>query len=57
LIRDEDAFLTVEIDLDAIPMGQMDFDVAGRCARPDVLSLKVNSAVQSAVSFAEQSGS
>ena len=52
-IRDKDALLTAELDLDAIPMGQFDFDVVGHYARPDVFSLQVNTAVQSAVSFVE----
>jgi nitrilase len=50
-VRNEDALLTAELDLDAIPMAQMDFDVVGHYARPDVFSLQVNTAVQSAVSF------
>lgn len=50
-VRNEDALLTAELDLDAIPMGQMDFDVVGHYARPDVFSLEVNTDVQSAVSF------
>jgi len=54
-VRDEDALLTAELDLDMIPMGQMDFDVVGHYGRPDVFSLQVNTAVQSAVSFVEHS--
>ncbi|MDD5333944.1 MAG: carbon-nitrogen hydrolase family protein [Rhodoferax sp.] len=50
-VRNEDALLTAELDLDAIAMGQLDFDVVGHYARPDVFSLQVNTAVQSAVSF------
>ncbi len=52
-IRDQDALLTAELDLDAIPMAQLDFDVVGHYARPDVFSLQVNAAVQSAVSFVQ----
>lgn len=50
-VRNEDALLTAELDLDAIAMGQLDFDVVGHYARPDVFSLQVNTAAQSAVSF------
>lgn len=50
-VRNEDALLTAELDLDVIAMGQLDFDVVGHYARPDVFSLQVNTAVQSAVSF------
>lgn len=50
-LRDQDALLTAELDLDLIPMSQLDFDVVGHYARPDVFSLQVNTAAQSAVSF------
>ncbi len=50
-VRDADALLTAELDLDTIPMAQLDFDVVGHYARADVFSLQVNTAVQSAVSF------
>jgi nitrilase len=50
-LRDQDALLTAELDLDLIPMAQLDFDVVGHYARPDVFSLQVNTAAQSAVSF------
>ena len=50
-LHNQDAVLTAELDLDAIPMAQLDFDVVGHYARPDVFSLEVNTAVQSAVSF------
>jgi nitrilase len=53
----EDALLTAELDLDSIPKGQLDFDVVGHYARPDIFSLQVNTAVQSAVSFVEHLGS
>jgi nitrilase len=56
-IRNEDALLTAELNMDAIAMGQLDFDVVGHYARPDVFSLQVNTAVQSAVSFVERLGS
>ena len=50
-VYDEDALLTAELDMDAIPMAQMDFDVVGHYARPDVFSLQVNTAPQHAVVF------
>ena len=53
-VRDQDALLTAELDLDAIAMGQLDFDVVGHYARPDVFSLQVNTAEQSAVSFVQR---
>lgn len=45
----EDGILTAELDLDVIPMAQMDFDPVGHYARPDVFSLRVNTAPQRAV--------
>jgi hypothetical protein len=57
LIRDDNALFTAEIGLDAVSMGQMEFDAATQCARADLCSPKVNGAVQSAASSAEQSGS
>jgi nitrilase len=53
-VRDQDAVLTAELDLDAIAMGQLDFDVVGHYARPDVFSLQVNTDVQSAVVFVQR---
>ncbi len=55
-VRNQDAILTAELDLDAIPMAQLDFDVVGHYARPDVFSLQVNTSVQSAVSFVQNAG-
>jgi nitrilase len=54
-IRDADALLTTELDMDLIPMAQLDFDVVGHYARPDVFSLQVNTTEQSAVSFVGRS--
>jgi nitrilase len=45
----EDGILTAELDLDAIPRAQLDFDPVGHYARPDVFSLHVNTAPQRAV--------
>jgi nitrilase len=50
-VYDADALLTAELDLDLIPQAQMDFDVVGHYARPDVFSLRVNTGAQRAVSF------
>ena len=50
-VYNEDALLSAELDLDLIPMGQMDFDVVGHYARPDVFTLSVHSQVQNAVEF------
>ena len=45
----EDGILTAELDLDLIARAQMDFDAVGHYARPDVFSLRVNTAPQRAV--------
>ena len=50
-VFNEDALLTAELDLDIIPMSQMDFDPVGHYARPDVFALHVNTAPQHAVRF------
>ncbi len=50
-VYNEDALLAAELDLDLIPMGQMDFDVVGHYARPDVFTLSVHSQAQQAVEF------
>ena len=50
-VFNEDALLTAELDLDLIPQAQMDFDVGGHYARPDVFSLQVNTAPQPAVTL------
>ena len=52
-VYDEDALLTAELDLSLIPMSQMDFDVVGHYARPDVFSLQVNTAAQRAVTLGD----
>lgn len=49
----EDALLTAELDLSIIPQAQMDFDAVGHYARPDVFSLRVNTARQSAVQLGD----
>lgn len=50
-VFNEDALLCAELDLSIIAMAQMDFDPVGHYARPDVFSLKVNTAPQRAVVF------
>ena len=49
----EDALLTAELDLSIIASAQMDFDPVGHYARPDVFSLKVNTAPQRAVQLGD----
>jgi nitrilase len=48
-VFNEDALLTAELDLSAIPMAQMDFDAVGHYARPDVFALRVNTSPQQSV--------
>src|SRR5512133_2859462 len=50
-VFNEDALLTAELDMSLIPMAQMDFDVVGHYARPDVFALHVNTAPQPAVTL------
>jgi nitrilase len=52
-VFDADALLTAELDLALIPMAQMDLDVVGHYARPDVFSLQVNTAAQQAVKLGD----
>ena len=52
-VFNEDALLTAELDLDLIPQAQMDFDAVGHYARPDVFSLRVNTAPQPAVTLGD----
>ncbi len=47
---DEETTLYAELDLDDIPRGKYDFDVAGHYARPDVFQLSVNENPQHPVS-------
>ena len=56
-VYNENALLTAELDLSLIPMAQMDFDVVGHYARPDVFALKVNTAAQHAVTLTGKLGS
>ena len=55
-VFNEDALLTAELDLSLIPMSQMDFDVVGHYARPDVFALHVNTAPQPAVTLDDGRG-
>lgn len=55
-VFNEDALLTAELDMSLIPMAQLDFDVVGHYARPDVFSLRVNTSRQSAVTLDDGSG-
>ena len=55
-VFNEDALLTAELDMTVIPMAQMDFDAVGHYARPDVFSLKVNTAPQRAVTLDDTQG-
>ena len=41
-VFDGPAILAAELDLNEIPKGKYDFDVAGHYARPDVFRLHVN---------------
>jgi nitrilase len=50
-VYNEDALLTAELDMSLVAMAQMDFDVVGHYARPDVFSLRVNTAPQQAVTL------
>lgn len=45
-VRDKEALLFADVALDDIKRWKFDFDVVGHYARPDVLSLNVNSAPQ-----------
>ena len=47
----EETLLTAELDLHALVRAKFDFDVAGHYARPDIFSLSVNEAPQSAVTL------
>jgi nitrilase len=44
------AILTADLDLRDIARGQIDFDVTGHYARPDVFHLQVNERAMTAVS-------
>ena len=55
-VYNEDALLTAELDLSLVPMAQMDFDAVGHYARPDVFSLRVNTAPQHAVTLDDARG-
>jgi nitrilase len=38
----EETILYVDLDLEKVVAGKHSFDVAGHCARPDVLELRIN---------------
>lgn len=48
----DETLLTADIDLDAIPRAQFDFDVIGHYARPDVFRLEVDERARPAVARA-----
>jgi len=50
-MRREKGMLSAEIDIESVRASRRKFDVAGHYARPDVLSLRVNRAVQMPVRF------
>jgi nitrilase len=56
-VYNEDALLTAELDMSQIAMAQMDFDAVGHYSRPDVFSLRVNTAPQRAVTLDDAPGS
>lgn len=53
-VYDQDELLVAELDLSVIPQAQMDFDPVGHYARPDVFSLRVNTAPQDAVRLGDR---
>lgn len=53
-VYDEDAILFAEMDKDDILRGKFDLDVVGHYARPDIFTLNINEAVQSAVTTGEE---
>jgi nitrilase len=55
-VYNEDALLTAELDMSVVAMAQMDFDAVGHYARPDVFSLRVNTAPQQAVTLDGRTG-
>ena len=48
-VFDEEVLLTADLDMEALARAKFDFDVAGHYARPDIFSLTVNEAPQTAV--------
>lgn len=54
-VYNEDTLLTAELDLSVIVQAQMDFDPVGHYARPDVFSLRVDTAPQDAVRLGDKS--
>lgn len=48
----DETLLTADLDLDAIPRAQFDFDVTGHYARPDVFRLEVDERARTAVAAA-----
>ncbi len=49
-VFDQNALLVADLDMEMIPMGKFDFDVAGHYARPDIFHLSVDESLQQAVS-------
>ncbi|HYD78093.1 carbon-nitrogen hydrolase family protein [Ramlibacter sp.] len=53
-VYEQDDLLVAELDLSLVPQAQMDFDPVGHYARPDVFSLRVNTAPQDAVRLGDR---
>ena len=53
-VYEKDDLLVAELDLSLVPQAQMDFDPVGHYARPDVFSLRVNTAPQDAVRLGDR---
>jgi nitrilase len=48
--------IVVDVDLDDVVRGKLDFDPTGHYARPDVFDLRVNRRPQSPVTFLQSDG-
>jgi len=56
-VYDREEMVVVDLDLDDVVRGKLDFDPVGHYARPDVFELHVNRRPQSSVTFLQSEGS